>query len=157
MRAKISNSFSVVIELLTLVLGFFSGTIAYPSSFSLRHLSSIKLPNLEATRNEREILKNYPAYLDFVLEIGNTVDRKSALRLRQIYTVLKKEYPTSAARFLRGLRYEIIHRLDFISKSGTQITTENPDMRRWVQKFIKLWLYEADEQLFRARSIALKE
>lgn len=119
-------------------------------TFSERNVASLAFPTYESTSDEGEILGDYPAYLNFVLEIGKTTDRGTSSRLAQTYLKLKKKSPVGAARFLKGLRFEMVTKLELMGASPQSISTQNPEIRRWVGRYLKEWLREADEHLFRA-------
>lgn len=115
-----------------------------------RNVASLAFPTYDSTSDEGEILGDYPAYLNFVLEIGKTTDRGTAGRLAQTYLKLKKKSPVGAARFLKGLRFEMVTKLELMGVSPQSISTQSPEIRRWVGRYLKEWLREADEHLFRA-------
>lgn len=115
-----------------------------------RDVASLGFPTYESTSDEGEILGDYPAYLNFVLEIGKNIDHSTASRLAQTYVKLRKKSPVGAARFLKGLRFEMITKLELMGASPQNINTQTPEIRRWVGRYIKEWLREADEHLFRA-------
>lgn len=121
---------------------------------SVRTISSVKsFPVVSATNDQDDILRAYPVYLRFVLEVGNKVDTRTAHKLAETYTALEKRYPEAAARFLKGLRFEMVQKLELMGASPRTISSSSPEMKRWVGKFLKEWLREADEALFRAVTV----
>ncbi|MBI4403426.1 MAG: hypothetical protein HY537_04655 [Deltaproteobacteria bacterium] len=93
----------------------FTGHTSSTSTHSLdRELASRALPVLRETRDQGEILNNYPQYLWFVLEIGKDVDPKTASQLNTLYQSMRKKNREAAANFLKGLRFEIVQKADFM-------------------------------------------
>ena len=129
------------------LVGAADSQTGFPSE---RDVASLNFPTYESTSDEGEILGEYPAYLNFVLEIGKNVDHKTASRLAQIYVKLRKKSPVGAARFLKGLRFEMVTKLELMGASPQSITTQTPVIRHWVGRYMKDWLREADEHLFRS-------
>jgi hypothetical protein len=101
-----------------------------------------------------DILKEYPAYLNFVLEVGKDVDHTGANRLSSTYQKLRHRSPEFAARFLKGLRFEMVHKLELMGTAPSHLTTQSPVMRRWVARYMKEWTRECDEHLFRSYAVA---
>lgn len=120
----------------------------------LRELSSLAFPKHKVTSDVGDILSDYPDYLQFVLEIGDASDATLARKLRDTYQALRKRHPVGAAKFLKGLRFEMVQKLELMGANPKSMTTQNPDIRRWVTRWMKAWHREADEYLFRA--IAMK-
>ena len=125
------------------------------TSFVLMVLMSLsaqaaRFPNLRATHDQGDILDDYPAYLTFVLEIGRQVDISTAKRLETTYSNLRKRSPQGAARFLKGLRFELVQKLEFMGLPPSDASTSNQTLRRWVAKWQREWLREADEHYFRS-------
>lgn len=139
---------------LALVLGFF--TIATTSRSSLssdisaRQLASLPFPRHASTSDDGDVLSQYDDYLRFVQVIGRDVEPTTARNLQATFEKLRKRDPKGAARFLRGLRFEMVQKLEFLGASPTQISTSTPIMRQWVKRYLKEWHREADEYLFRA-------
>lgn len=117
---------------------------------SFREVSSVDFPRVTETNDEDRILKTYPAYLTYVLEVGAETDAATARKLGETYQSLRRRYPTAAARFLKGLRFEMVQKIELMGLAPHQASTRSPEMRRWVHRFIKEWHREADEHLFRA-------
>jgi len=119
--------------------------------------AAMSFPIAAVTSDQDDILKEYPAYLSFVLEVGRDVDHASAVRLGSLYARLKTRSPQDTARFLKGLRFEMAHKLQLMGANPQSITTQNPTIRRWVGRYIKEWSRECDEHLYRsyARSAQL--
>lgn len=116
---------------------------------------SVSFPKHGTTSDLDEILNRYPDYLRFVLTVGRDVDRPTAQRLEKTYDALRKQDQVGAARFLRGLRFEMVQKLELLGLSESSVSTSSPVIRRWVAKYLPAWLREADEYLFRARTAAI--
>jgi hypothetical protein len=112
--------------------------------------STMMFPQVEAVDNTNDMLSAYPVYLKFVLEVGKRTDATTAHRLENTYNVLRQRYPEAAANFLRGLRFEMVQKLELTGVNPSSVTTNTPEMRRWVGKFMRDWWREADEHFFRA-------
>lgn len=108
-----------------------------------------RFPNYQATNDDRDVLRKYPAYLKFVLDVGLKTRYKHAIKLRRNYRKLRKRDPVAAARFLRGLRYEMVQYFQAANISHRS-TTRNKKVRRWISRYIAVWAREADELHFRA-------
>jgi hypothetical protein len=115
-----------------------------------RSPTSLEFPQHRLTSDTGDVLSDYPEYLNFVLEIGRATDARAASLLARKYDQLRKADPELAARFLRGLRFEMVQKLEFVGGTNAHITTETPFMRHWVTKFLRSWLREVDEYQFRA-------
>ena len=111
---------------------------------------AMEFPDVANTTDVDDVLSDYPAYLQFVLEVGRKVNPKLSARLEQRYTQLRKRDPQGAARFLRGLRFEMTQKLEMTGTNPSTVTTNNPSIRRWVAKFLPAWHREADEYWFRS-------
>jgi len=137
---------------LTVLLGMSGNTVSqYGNDHSTaRSLSSLPFPSHEATSDEGDILSDYPEYLRFVLAIGKDVDPSTAGKLAKTYEALRKRDSKGAARFLRGLRFEMVQKLEFMGASTASINSSSPVMRTWVRRYITAWQREADEYLFRS-------
>jgi hypothetical protein len=120
-----------------------------PAVFN-RQISSLAFPQVRQTSDTDDILSTYPAYLKFVLEVGGETDAATARKLADTYTVLRKRYPVSAARFLKGLRFEMVEKMELMGTNTATVSTRTPEVRRWVSRFMKEWLREADEYHFRS-------
>ena len=142
-----------------IVLGFSFLAMTQPAFAmpSERALASMSFPNIEATSSRTEVLSLYPAYLQFVVDVGKTVDNANAGRLMKIYQILLQRSPNSAALFLKGLRFEMVEKAELMGRNPTQLSTQTPEIRRWVAKYMKEWVREADEHLFRAVTIRKAE
>ncbi len=77
-------------------------------------------------------------------------DEATAKRLAHTFENLKRRNPEGAARFLKGLRFEMVQKLELLGASPAQVSTRTPVYRKWVSRWMKEWLREADEHLFRA-------
>lgn len=149
-KVKIT-AFSVI----AIFVATFGAPVLTPAHGSAsRAIASMGFPSVNDASDEDEILKSYPAYLNFVLDISRETDARNAKRLNDLYQRLVRINPPGAARFLKGLRFEMVEKLELSGMNPAQATTRNPEMRRWVTKFLRDWTREADENLF--RSIALR-
>lgn len=116
-----------------------------------RNLSSaMNFPTVQQEDDVSDILASYPLYLKFVLEIGREVDRASAKKLESLYLGMKSHSQEAAARFLKGLRFEMVAKVELMGVAPQTLNTRSPEMRQWVKKFLPAWVREADEQWFRA-------
>jgi hypothetical protein len=125
-------------------------TITLLSASVERMPASLSFPDVRTARSDGEALSLYPAYLQYVLEVGNETDRTQAKRLSDLYGRLRARYPLQTANFLKGLRFEMVAKQELMGASPSQLSSHSPEMRRWVRKFIREWVREADEYLFRA-------
>jgi hypothetical protein len=125
-------------------------TITLLSSSVERMPASLAFPQVRVARNDGEALSLYPVYLQYVLEVGNETDRLQSKRLSDLYEKLRGRYPVQAACFLKGLRFEMVAKQELMGANLSQLSSHSPEMRRWVRKFIREWVREADEYLFRA-------
>jgi len=119
-----------------------------------RSLSSASFPQHGEATDVDGVLGQYRDYLSFVLEIGSQTDPRGAARLRQTYAKLVKRDPALAARFLRGLRFELIQKLEMLGFPPATVTARQPVIRKWVTRFLPAWHREADEYLFRSVAIS---
>src|SRR4051794_38280388 len=78
-----------------------------------RRVSSLEFPRHELTSDVGDILSDYSDYLRFVLEIGRRTNPRSAALLERKYLALRKYDKELSARFLRGLRFEMVQKLEF--------------------------------------------
>jgi hypothetical protein len=107
-------------------------------------------PQVKSVFDTDDILERYEVYLSFVTQIGRDVDRNNTQRLLKIYSSLKRRSPDHAATFLKGLRFEMISKADLMGADSDALTNRNPELRRWVGRYMKEWVREADEHLFRS-------
>ncbi|MSP18163.1 MAG: hypothetical protein EXR74_01190 [Bdellovibrionales bacterium] len=136
----------------------YGGVSSSVSRFALsRSPSSLIFPQVETERDSSDILASYPAYLKFVVEVGKDVDHSSTARLVKIFESLKRRSPKGAALFLKGLRFELVQKVELMGTDSREISTSNPIYRRWIQKYLKEWVREADEHLFRSYSESKNE
>jgi len=133
----------------TLSFCVLSATVA--RALPSRELNVLNFPEIARSNDVDSILDDYPAYLKFVLEIGRKTDPLVARKLQHTYEALLKYFPKSAALFLKGLRFEMLQRLELSGRSSRSISTQTGEYRRFVSRYLKTWLYEADEHYFRAR------
>jgi hypothetical protein len=116
----------------------------------VRGLASLPFPRHGATNDVDDILNDYQDYLKFAAAIGRDVDPSTTQKLLKTYDKLRARDRKGAARFLRGLRFEMVQKLEFMGISQKNVTTQTPAVRSWVRRFLKAWHREADEYLFRA-------
>lgn len=118
---------------------------------------AVKFPIVNIERSADGILDSYTDYLNFAVEVGRETDRENATKLVKIFEVLKRKSPRGAALFLKGLRFEMIQKIELMGREPHEISSTNPVIKRWVGKYIKEWVREADEHLFRAQSASKAE
>lgn len=169
-RNKTSKQSALVLRVtMSTVKILFLGTITFilstgtayginvSSNSVMRSLSSSNFPLVDTERSTNDILDSYPAYLKFVVEVGKDIDRAQALKLAKIYDSLKKKNPRGAALFLKGLRFEMIQKVELMGKDPRTLSSSNPELRRWIGRYLVEWVREADEHLFRAYSASRSE
>ena len=115
----------------------------------------LKFPRVAVREGTEQILQAYSPYLDFVLQIGGQDKGSDARALSHAFVALKQQDPIGAAHFLKGLRFEMLHKLEIEGLSPEEATGQNATLRNWVGRFLSTWTREADEQLFRA--VTLRE
>ncbi len=120
-----------------------------------RDLDSMEFPRHKATSDVGDIIEEYPDYLRFALTIGRSENPALAKQIEERFARLRNADEKSAARFLKGLRYEMVQKLELSGLSPKRANTENPMLRRWVAKYMPLWLREVDEYQFRAFAAAI--
>lgn len=121
-----------------------------PTEPQTRHPDSMRFPQIEETRDEDDILESYPRYLEFVLECSKTSHWRSAKNLEKKYRVLRQYSPKAAAKFLVGLRFELIQKIQFSHMDARRLSSTNRSFRIWAGQNVSNWYREADEHLFRA-------
>lgn len=117
-----------------------------------REIASLRFPQVQTERDEEDMVASYMPYLQFVTAIGSEVDAASTKLLVQAYQNLRKRSRSGAALFLKGLRYEMIQRVELSGWNPSSLSTNSPEMRRFVARYLKIWVREADEQMFRSYS-----
>jgi len=122
---------------------------------SAREPNAMEFPRVREQNDVDNILDDYQVYLNYVLEVGNQTNHKQAQRLNALYRELKRRDEGQAARFLRGLRFEMVQKLEMSGMSPERASTNHVGMRKWVKRFLPVWVREADEYLFRARTNAI--
>lgn len=127
-------------------------TSAFLGGWDNRTPANRKFPQVREKKDEDDILEYYPAYLNFILEIGNLVNRPVAHKINQMYYSNLKKHPAHAAAFLKGLRFEILQKVQMAGMNPDELSTRNPEMKKWVTKYLPIWLREIDEHWFRART-----
>jgi hypothetical protein len=111
-----------------------------------------KFPSSRAARDTSDILDYYQTYLDFVLQVGRNQDAESTNRLEKTFAKLKKSNPEAAARFLKGLRFEMVDKAERMGRREVSLNANNSELRKWVGRFISDWAREADEHWYRVYS-----
>lgn len=155
--SKRTGSVVALLGAIVLLSSFSKVSLNELAGTSERDLTSGSFPDISATSDQDDILSTYPLYLKFALAIGKEVDNATARKLSANYSALRKRSPQFAARFLKGLRFEMEQKLELMGASPASITTHSPEMRRWVAKYMKEWNREADEHLFRAITMKVRE
>lgn len=122
-----------------------------PNSFASR------FPVVNETSDVGDILEDYIGYAKFVLEIGKQLSPSQAEKFASLYNQLKKRDKAMAARFLKGLRFEMMEKVELMGVATDSLSTKSPEMRKWVTKYLPEWNRELDEKLFRSYSLALSQ
>lgn len=138
------NQFKKLITVTTILLGI--------TSLSTTGYASSEFPRVRTVRDTSDILENYQSYFDFVVRIGNQVDSNSTKKMVASFGELKRKNPEGAARFLKGLRFELVDKAERMGRKEGSLSAQNPEMKKWVGRFIKEWAREADEHLYRVYS-----
>ncbi len=125
------------------------------ASLGWRDPASRPFPNVGSTSDADDQVKEYEPYLQFVLTVGNGVDSRTAKALAGKWTELRKRDKQGAARFLKGLKFEMDQHLQLTGGSSKRMTSDSPAVRNWVKRYIKDWYREADEHLFRGYALRL--
>ncbi len=120
----------------------------------VRDPASLAFPLTREVENPNQVLASYMPYFHFVEAVGKKTDPEATKRLVHTFEALRKRDPNGAARFLKGLRFEMTQKLEFMGITASSVNSDTPEIRRWVGRFVKVWHREADELLFRA--IAMK-
>lgn len=120
-----------------------------------REVASMAFPQHKATSDVDDIMDDYPEYLKFVLEIGRDVNPKVASQIETRWAKLKKADERLASRFLKGLRFEMVQKMELSGMSSARVTTNSGFMRTWVKKYMGAWLREVDEYQYRAYAQSL--
>jgi len=124
-------------------------------SLSEREPNSMSFPRVREQNDLDNVLEEYEVYLRYVMEVGNQTNRKQSQRLGLLFRELKRRDEGQAARFLRGLRFEMVQKIEMTGMAPERASTSNAAIRSWVNRFLPIWVREADEYLFRARTNAL--
>jgi hypothetical protein len=122
--------------------------------FTVVATAAMPFPTTRETNDADDILNTYVVYLNFVLEVGRETNSAEAQRLADTYQKLRRVHPVGAARFLKGLRFEMTEKLQLAGIAPSNASSRSGEMHRWVNKFLRDWTREADEHLFRAVAIA---
>jgi len=116
-----------------------------------------RFPIVDTERSTSDILDSYIEYLRFTVEVGKNVDRNTTAKLVKTFESLKRKNPRGAALFLKGLRFEMLHKVELMGREPSDISISNTEYRKWVGRYLKEWVREADEYLFRAYSASKSE
>ena len=120
-----------------------------------RSVATVAFPTFKNTSDVDDIMDDYPAYLAFILDIGQDVNPTVANQIQERFNRLKKADEKLAARFLKGLRFEMIQKMELSGLTPRNTTSNNATMRKWVQRYLGVWLREVDEYQFRAFAAAI--
>lgn len=158
-RSNVRNQWSPLCVVALIVL-LTSGFRAYPllGIDASRNLASMALPNVDSSNDADDIVQNYEVYFQFIVDAGKRIDRRRTEQMVQAYQKLRKTDLNGAARFLKGLRYELIHKLNLTGTSHSRFNTHSRYVQKWVKRFLPEWSREIDEQYYRsyARYVARK-
>lgn len=135
---------------LSLTLGVL-GFLYSPNSFAM------SFPQENDTSDVSDILEDYLPYAKFVIEIGKQLKPDQAEKFATLYNQLKKQDRKMAAKFLKGLRFEMNEKVELMGAAPSSLSTRHPEMRKWVVKYLPEWNRELDERMFRSYSLALSE
>ena len=144
---KKRNRIHQIISALTLFLGMVT--------LSRTGYAASAFPSASMARESQDILNKYQVYLDFVIQVGRKVDLASTQRMESKFLELRKRNPEGAARFLKGLRFEMVDKAQRMGRQEGALNTQNPELIRWVGRFMNHWAREADEHLYRVYSSQL--
>lgn len=117
------------------------------------HNESPSLPRLEALNDDKEILEAYPAYLTFVYQMGQSLDKEYSEKFKDSYLKLYDTETRLAARFLKGVRYEILQYLQTRNLSLEEASLKNRRFSKWLTRYLRVWVREADELRFRSMAV----
>lgn len=146
---------SALVAGITITHGNERNSWVYSASLDARDPASRPFPNVSSTSDVDDILDNYVVYLQFILAVGNDVDHQAAKGIAAKWNQLKKNDRAAAARFLKGLKFEMDQRMQLTGGSSKRMTSDSPAVRSWVKRYIKDWYREADEHLFRSYATRL--
>lgn len=146
-ESKRKKKIKKIISALTFIVGMVT--------LSNTGYAAMAFPNVGTARDTQEMLKRYQVYLEFVVQIGRTSDLASTQRMEAKFAELKRRNPEGAARFLKGLRFELLDKAQRLGKQETILNTQNAELIRWVGRFMGQWAREADEHLYRVYSSQL--
>jgi len=136
-----------LITVCTLVLGMVT--------LSKTGYAGTAFPQAGVARDTSEILKQYQVYLDFVVQVGKRADVNATKQLETRFAELRSKNPEGAARFLKGLRFELNEKAQRMNRRDVALNSQNPEIIRWVGRFMNQWAREADEHLYRVYSSQL--
>lgn len=122
---------------------------------STGYASGIAFPKTRTVRDSSDMLKTYQAYLDFIVWVGKRSHLSSTTRLEKAFQDLKNKNPESAARFLKGLRFEMMDKAERMGRNDGTLTSTHPEIQKWIARFIDDWAREADEHVYRVYSSQL--
>lgn len=119
------------------------------------YASGTGFPRTKTVRDSSEMLKTYQVYLDFVVLVGKRGQLSSATKLEKSFQDLKNKNPEAAARFLKGLRFEMMDKAERMGRKEGVLTASHPEIQKWIARFISDWAREADEHVYRVYSSQL--
>ncbi len=120
-----------------------------------RTTASMAFPLHKSTSDVDDIIEEYSDYLTFILSIARSENASMARQIEERFSRLKRADEKQAARFLKGLRFEMIQKLELTGLSARRVSTDTPAIRKWVAKYMAAWLREVDEYQFRAYTASL--
>ena len=141
---------SALVGGITILHGNQSNSWVNAASLDARDPASRPFPNSSSATEVDDILDNYAVYLQFILAVGNDVDHTAAKTITAKWAQLKKADRPAAARYLKGLKFEMDQRMQLTGGSSKRMTSDSPAVRGWVKRYIKDWQREVDEHLFRS-------
>lgn len=107
-------------------------------------------PRVGNTNSVSGILDSYPVYLDYISDASQGVNPAGAEKLRFLFEELRKRDKKAAARFLKGIHFEMTQKVE-LTENIRKVSSGDTKMKNWVKRYLPLWIREADEQLFRAQ------
>lgn len=129
----------------------FGGTAtASPLKAGIDRTPAAAFPYAEKEDDYDDMLEDYQVYLNFVVSVGRRVNSRRARNIAQKFSKLKSQDPREAARYLKGLKYEMDHRRLLTRKSRRALGSGSRYTRRWIGRYLDNWENELDEALFRS-------
>lgn len=97
-----------------------------------------------------DILSEYRVYFDFVVRAARASSPKWASQMSDEFRKLERQNPDYAAKFLKGLRFEVDQKFSMMGWRDGHRVVNSPVVQRWVAHFAPVWAKELDEYRFRA-------